>query len=208
MVAVPAGEFWMGCNEKVDQECDEDEKPGRPVFVDAFKIDRTEVTVAAYRKCVEAGRCSSDLLDANPRSCNGNTAERGNHPLNCVDWEQATTYCAWVGKRLPTEPEWEKAARGTDGRIYPWGNHWEAGKGQVNSLGTREVSADPSGASPYGAVDMSGNVGEWTAGWYDSRHRAIRGGGWTYGPRSARVSDRNLAVLGPHSVDVGFRCVQ
>ncbi|CAN0565396.1 unnamed protein product, partial [Laminaria digitata] len=124
MVSVPAGEFYMGCNERVDSECGDDEKPGKTVHVGAFRIDTTEVTVAAYKKCVDAGACSSGNFRTKSESkyCNWGHSGRGTHPMNCVNWAGADKYCKWVGKRLPSEKEWEKAARGTDGRKYAWGN--------------------------------------------------------------------------------------
>jgi formylglycine-generating enzyme required for sulfatase activity len=177
MVAVPAGEFFLGCNEQIDRECYDDEKPGRRVFVAAFRIDKTEVTVAQYGRCVQAGGCSSPDTRS---GCNYGTGGRDEHPVNCVDWQQADTYCRWAGKRLPTEAEWEKAARGRDGRIYPWGNQWDTSRANVGSGGTVAVGSYASGASPYGALDMSGNVWEWTADWYDGEHkyRSGRGGSW------------------------------
>ncbi len=111
MVSVPAGEFWMGCH-ATDSACRDDEKPGRMVYLDAFKIDKTEVTVNAYKACVKAGACTE------PSSYEG----QGDQPVTNVEWFQADAYCRWAGKQLPTEAQWEKAARGTDGRIYPWGN--------------------------------------------------------------------------------------
>ena len=115
MLAIPAGEFWMGCNEKVDKLCIDDEKPGRKVYLDVYSIDRYEVTVADYRRCVEAGTCTDKGLTPYD-SCNWDKKGKDNHPINCVDWDQAQTYCRWVGKRLPTEAEWEKAARGEKDR--------------------------------------------------------------------------------------------
>ncbi|MBI3245402.1 MAG: SUMF1/EgtB/PvdO family nonheme iron enzyme [Deltaproteobacteria bacterium] len=153
----------MGCNAQVDTGCSNDERPGRMVFLDAFAIDIYEVTVAAYRQCVEAGKCTAPNTGG---SCNWNTSDRAQHPINCVDWSQANAYCRWAGKRLPTEAEWEKAARGTDRRVYPWGNAWDATKANVSTNGTVAVGSYPAGKSPYGALDMSGNVWEWTADWY------------------------------------------
>jgi serine/threonine-protein kinase len=204
MVKVPAGEFWMGCNEKVDQECDADEKPGRSVSVDAFSIDRTEVTVAQYRDCVEAGRCTDP---ATTGSCNWGQAGRDDHPVNCVDWSKAKAYCEWAGKRLPTEAEWEKAARGTDGRKYPWGNDWSASKANVGDDGTKPVGSYPSGASPYGAVDMAGNVWEWVSDKVGDG-RGLRGGSWNNNARLARASNRFSYDPDTRSNYVGFRCAQ
>jgi eukaryotic-like serine/threonine-protein kinase len=244
MVSIPAGDFWMGCNEKVDKECDDDEKPGRTENVKAFWIDRTEVTVAADRSCVQAGGCSSEGLsmpywDGKEQpdaawACNWGKEGRDNNPLNCVDWNQAQTYCQWAGKRLPTEAEWEKTARGSDGRKYSWGNKSFAEAGKVANIadetakkqnasiiwalngyddgyyGTAPVGSFPAGASPYGALDMIGNVWEWTADWYDTAHkyRSVRGGSWAGDPRYARVSGRLGFDPGNRLVLVGFRCAQ
>jgi formylglycine-generating enzyme required for sulfatase activity len=243
MVPIPAGEFWMGCNKEVDKECDNDEKPGRTEYVKAFQIDRTEVTVAEYRRCVQAGACNGNGLsapfwDGKEQSdwawaCNGDKGGRDSHPINCVDWDQARTYCQWVGKRLPTEAEWEKAARGTDGRKYPWGNKSFAEVGKVANIAdetakkqnpswqvvegyndgyysTAPVGRFPAEASPYGALDMIGNVWEWTADWYDTerKYRSVRGGSWNDNPRLARVSSRLRGGPGRRDDYVGFRCAQ
>ncbi|MEW6300221.1 MAG: formylglycine-generating enzyme family protein [Thermodesulfobacteriota bacterium] len=214
MVQIPAGAFWMGCNEKFDGECYDDEKPGRVVPVDAFHIDRFEVTVAEYRRCVEAGRCSRDSFTV-ALSCNWGKEGRDHHPINCVNWEQAKTYCEWAGKRLPAEAEWEKAARGTDGRVYPWGNEWDAkkvntDKNEDSFPETAPVGSFPAGASPYGVLDMSGNVFEWTADWYDAAQtaRSLRGGSWNYSARDVRASNRYGDAPGSHRGDVGFRCAR
>jgi formylglycine-generating enzyme required for sulfatase activity len=212
MILIPAGEFWMGCNEAIDLSCYADEKPGRRVFVEAFAIDRHEVTVAAYEQCVQAGRCSRDSFTTSI-SCNWGKEGRERHPINCVNWEQAKTYCEWVGKRLPTEAEWEKAARGTDGRIYPWGNEWDTRKANTDRSEdgfseTSPVDSFPAGASPYGVLDMSGNVFEWMADWYDGEqiNRSLRGGSWNYTIRDVRTSNRYGEVPHSHRGDVGFRC--
>ena len=170
MVLVPAGEFWMGCSRR-DSSCDGDEKPGRKVYLDAFEIDRTEGTVAQYRACVEAGRCPHPQTD---EYRNWGKSGRDDHPINGVSWSDANTYCRWAGKQLPTEAQWEKAARGTDGRVYPWGDEkascryavMDDGGSGCRTFGTMPVGSKPAGASPYGALDMAGNVLEWTADWY------------------------------------------
>lgn len=131
MVHIPAGKFWMGCKSDVDQSCEDDEKPGREVDLDAFRIDTYEVSVADYRQCVEAGACSEQNL-TKYESCHWNKSDRADHPINCVDWNQARSYCQWAEKRLPSEAEWEKAARGDDGRTYPWGNEWGSGKANTS----------------------------------------------------------------------------
>ncbi len=176
-VYVPAGDFLMGSSDG-DPEAQADEKPQRAVHLDAYWIDQTEVTKAQYQQCVDAGKCEA------PR-CTG-TGQR-NHPVVCVSWYDATDYCAWAGRRLPSEAEWEKAARGTDGRIYPWGNPEVAGNllsycdsncsyGWLDStvddgyVETASVGSYPKGASPYGAMDLAGNALEWVADWYEETY--------------------------------------
>jgi formylglycine-generating enzyme required for sulfatase activity len=217
MVRVPAGEFFSGCNEKVDSECDEDEKPGKKRYVAAFAIDATEVTVEAYRECVRAGRCQEP--EQYPFDCNWGRGDREAHPVNCVDWSQATTYCGWKGKRLPTEWEWEKAARGTDGQKYPWGNEQVScrqaviGEGRTGACGrgdtTFEVASKPLGVSPYGAHDMIGNVCEWTSSQYPgSTDPVVRGGWWGSEPGKARASGRSVLDPVYRYGFHGFRCAQ
>ena len=232
MVSVPAGEFWMGCAPR-DSSCFGDEKPGRTVYLDAFRIDRTEVTVAQYAACVQDGVCSAANSDL--WTCNWGKAERDDHPINCVDWKQARTYCRWAGKRLPTGAQWEKAARGTDGRLYPWGDAkascrmavMDDGGNGCGSGGTMPVGSRPAGASPYGALDMSGNVYEWVADRYaedayrsagdrnptgptsGGSGRAIRGGCWSYDDaRYLRSSYRNRLRPEYRNGVLGFRCVR
>ena len=177
MVFVPAGEFLMG--NPVGQGHAESQLQ-RSVYLDAFYIDRTEVTVAQFQRCVEAGACS---LQSRWPNCNYGDASKSDHPINCVNWSQAVAYCSWAGKRLPTDVEWEKAARGTSGWIYPWGNRLEGNRANYCDVNCttffRDTSVDdgyqftapvgsyPAGASPYGALDMAGNVSEWVSDWYD-----------------------------------------
>jgi len=223
-VEVPAGEFWMGCNEASDAQCADPEKPGRKVVVGAYRIDRTEVTVARYHGCVAAGACTPAAVAP---ECNADAVGMAAHPINCVDWQQATTFCAWAGQRLPTEAEWEKAARGTDGRKFPWGNTDLPAAGKVANIcdvacdlqwkladyadgfaATAPVGTYPAGASPYGAADMGGNVWEWTADAYgDTPARVIRGGSWNNQARNARTSMRSGFTASALAPTVGFRCV-
>ncbi len=216
MVLVPAGEFFAGCNEEVDSECLADEKPGGPRELPAFSIDRTEVTLAAYRACVEAETCSKPDQG---EGCNWGESERERHPVNCVDLDQATAYCAWRGARLPTEWEWEKAARGNDGRKYAWGNEpvdcrravIDEGSGSACGLGdtTFEVGSKPEGASPYGALDLIGNVWEWTSSIREgSSSPVVRGGAFYVGPPHARASFGLQFNPAGRGAFVGFRCAK
>ncbi|MGC9025362.1 MAG: formylglycine-generating enzyme family protein, partial [Chloroflexia bacterium] len=225
MVYVPAGEFLMGSSD-ADPMADSDGKPQHTVYLDAYWIDRTEVTNAQYRRCVEAGACSAP-------GCWGDSNLNGaEQPVVCVDWHQAQAYCAWAGGRLPTEAEWEKAARGTDGRIYPWGDAFDGSRLNCDEDRCGDgwpyaapVVSFPRGASPYGALDMAGNVWEWVSDWYDGGYYAgspsrnpsgpasgdikvLRGGSWYIdNPASLRAANRvgddpDLRVDG-----IGFRCV-
>jgi formylglycine-generating enzyme required for sulfatase activity len=181
MVSIPAGEFTMGSNDYSN------EKPPHAVYLDAFQIDKYEVTNALYKRCVDAGKCwRPSETKSNTRSSYYSNAQYDNYPVIYVSWNDANTFCAWAGKRLPTEAEWEKAARGTDQRTYPWGNTWDGTR--VNfcdkncTLSHADKSVDdgyadtapvgnyPNGASPHGALDMVGNVWEWVADWYDSNY--------------------------------------
>ena len=212
-----------------------EEKPVHEVDVSGFFIDKYEVTVDEYKRCVGAGGCSipQDTHD-DYKDYNYGASGRGKHPVNGVNWNQAKAYCAWAGKRLPTEAEWEKAARGTDGRKYPWGNEEpscalavmsvEGGDG-CGEARTWEVGSKPAGASPYGAHDMVGNVWEWTVDGYDRSHhgssptrdpkgptqgsdRVIRGGGWVFTGAILRAADRVGYTPSYTAVFLGFRCVR
>jgi len=238
MLFVPGGPFFMGCNEQVDSECDADEKPGKIVQVGPFWIDRTEVTVASYRRCVDAGHCSSRGLstafwDGKEQSeeskfCNWVRSGRDDHPINCVTWNQAVAYCEWLGRHLPTEAEWEKATRGADRRKYAWGNASYGAAGRVANIAdetarakspnletsagysdgaadTAPVGSFPAGASPYGALDMIGNVWEWVADPVKDG-RGVRGGAWDTRPRDARASNRYWASPPERDPGNGFRC--
>lgn len=178
-----------------------------------FDIDKTEVTVDAYAACVKAGACTPP--DKTYRTCNG--AEKGSHPVNCVDWIQSTAYCAWAGKRLPTEQEWEYAAGGAGKRMYPWGEAEPEGKACLQprgKTGTCPAGSYPAGAGPFGTLDMAGNVKEWTSsverlpGGVNAR--VFRGGGWENDPLAPapaiRVSEREFLPESAYAADLGFRC--
>jgi formylglycine-generating enzyme required for sulfatase activity len=166
---VPGGTFMMG-----DASAQPDERPAHPVAVSPFFIDLTEVTRGAYAHCVAAGACTA--ASTYPDEGGDDT------PVVGVDWHQATAYCTFAGGRLPTEAEWEKAARGTDARTYPWGNELDCARGNFGNWRGEgycagavtapghpvRVGSTPAGASPYGALDMAGNVWEWVADNYDA----------------------------------------
>ena len=182
-ILIPGGTFWMGDPDYA--------KPVHKVTLSPFCIDRTEVTVAGYRACVQDGGCpppsaTVDWKDIKPEEktkwspyCTWGKRKLDEHPINCVDWNQATTFCEWAGGRLPSEAEWEYAARGKDGRLYPWGNQ-RPDASRLNACGgecgqarmypgddgwpaTAPVGSFPEGASAFGVLDMAGNVWEWTA---------------------------------------------
>ncbi len=226
MVYVPVGTFAMGSS---GGDSWEDERPQHNVYLEAFWIDKTEVSTAQYRRCVDAGVCS--LPGTQGYACTYSASNKLNHPINCVDWDQAKVYCDWVGRRLPTEAEWEKAARGSDGRLYPWGNQMpNASLANFDLIkeGTTPVGSNPRGASPYGVLGMAGNVWEWVADWYDDLYyaqspgenplgptsgtfRVIRGGSWDDAPEDIRVAYRSgyepTPLTGRHD-DLGFRCAR
>ena len=219
MVPVPEGTFAMGSTDG-----DDDERPVHDEHVSAFTIGRTEVTVAEYRKCVVAGGCTSTPIKA---YCNESIANHDKHPINCLTWNQANAFCVWAGGRLPTEREWEYAARGMDGRRYPWGKErpaaqlcWD-GPGSDLGLGKRrgtcEVGKYAAGASPFGALDMAGNVWEWTADFYSEDYslkgndglRVTRGGTWFgYDAHDVRATLRFRVQPEAENYGIGMRCVR
>ncbi|MCX6032853.1 MAG: SUMF1/EgtB/PvdO family nonheme iron enzyme [Chloroflexi bacterium] len=228
LVYVPAGEFTMGAADG-DSEASDNEKPQHKVYLDAYWIDRTEVTNARYRQCVAAGACQPPSASkTHTRASYYGNAEYDNYPVIYVAWDAAQKYCQWAGRRLPTEAEWEKAARGTDGRKYPWGDaapENQRANFNNNKDDTTAVGGYPSGASPYGAVDMAGNVWEWVADWYNAtyyrnapaqnpkgpdadQYRVLRGGSWVSVQRGVRAAGRYW--FAPTFVDsvIGFRCAR
>ena len=245
MVQVPAGAFWMGCNASVDASCYDDEKPQHEVTLSAYEIDLTEVTVLAYAACVTAGACSTPSSSSSCSSSQYGTygaSGKEQHPINCVTWTQSSAYCAWKGKRLCTEAEWEKAARGGCEKYpgktcsaampkYPWGNAaatctyavmGDGGYG-CGTDSTWAVGSKPLGASPYGVLDMAGNVWEWVQDWYASDYyttspgtnptgpasssfRVRRGGGFDYFAADVRASFRGAGYPSDAFDVVGLRC--
>jgi formylglycine-generating enzyme required for sulfatase activity len=166
MILIPAGEFLMGD----DTAPFAYEKPQHTVTLDSYWIDRAEVTNAQYRLCVEAEAC------AEPKVWEDENLNGDDQPV-LVPWEGAQAYCKWAGARLPSEAEWEKAARGTDGRKWPWGNEFDPSRANLSGdedgyMLTAPVGIFPTGASAYGALDMAGNAAEWVADWYDAEYYA------------------------------------
>ena len=222
MVLVPAGEFLMGSSSG-----DADERPVRRVYLDAFFFDKDQLTVGQYAKFLET---TSHV--APPE---WNIMRRPMHqkrPVVNVDWTDAAAYCKWAGKRLPTEAEWEKAARGTDGRTYPWGDeppsrfHGNMKKELWNNhMGLTPVGMFEDGKSPYGVNDMAGNVWEWVSDWYDpdyyktgplrnptgpptGDYKVVRGGSWGSGPEGLRSAERETHLPSFQGYGTGLRCAK
>jgi formylglycine-generating enzyme required for sulfatase activity len=220
MIEIPAGPFAMGSDAG-----DPDEAPAHEVDLPAFEIDKFEVTNADFAQFVEATGYQTDAEKAESSKNWRDDAEgKDNHPVVRVSWNDAVAYCEWVGKRLPTEAEWEKAARGTDGWMYPWGDEWDPSKANVKDTGLRGTAAVGSfgaGASPYGVEDMAGNVWEWTADWYEpypgsdyqsdyfgQKFKVVRGGGWFEMEDAVRTTNRDLTSDTAANDDLGFRCAR
>ena len=180
-VIIPAGSFKMGCS-PADKDCgnDEQKQGGISVYVPAFKMDRNEVTVVEYQACLDAKACTQTKDYVVNEYCNFGAKDRKNHPMNCVDWSHAVSYCQWKNARLPYEAEWEKAARADSISRYPWGNEVDCSHAILDDGKTMgSVANEPDGcgedrtwvigsrqANGYGLFDMHGNAGEWTANWY------------------------------------------
>jgi formylglycine-generating enzyme required for sulfatase activity len=241
VIYVPAGDFLMG-SKGDDGKAGDDEQPQHTVTLDAFWIDRTEVTNIQYMRFLNAlgghmDACSGrQCLESKVEDKDSHIVLRGGqyrvevgyeeHPVIEVTWHGAQAYCEWAGFRLPTEAEWEKAARGDDGRIYPWGDEPpDCGKAQYGDCGgtTAPVGANPTGASPYGVLNMAGNVWEWVSDWYDptyyqytparnpqgpnsGEHKVFRGGSWGYPPAFIRAASRARNHASYAGFNLGFRC--
>ena len=222
MVYVPQGDFLMGTNDGGS-----DAKPVHTVYLDAFWIDQTEVTNAMYEKCVTSGSCNAPHdTKSNTHPYYYNNSRFANYPVIYVDWSQADAYCKWAGRRLPTEAEWEKAARGTDGRSYPWGEGIDNNMANYATDDTTAVGSYPGRTSPYGVLDMAGNVWEWVSDWYGSAYyasspahnpagpfsgdsRVLRGGSWSdYNGVSLKTPVRYWYVPTIADDRFGFRCAQ
>jgi formylglycine-generating enzyme required for sulfatase activity len=222
MAVVPVGPFMMGSSMG-----DADEQPVHRVYVETFFMDKYQVSVGQYAKFLDA-----TSQEAPPDWTTMNRSQYQKRPIVNVDWMDADAYCTWAGKRLPTEAEWEKAARGTDGRTYPWGNEYPTkffanvsqenwnNHGALTPVGTFE-----NGKSPYGIYDMAGNVWAWVSDWYDPDYyqsspsqnptgppwgesKVIRGGSWGSGPEALRSADREIHSPSFRGLGTGFRCAK
>ena len=225
MVLVPAGEFGMGTNARDGSDFNQrdnvplgnnDARPQHTATTGAFYIDKTEVTNAQYKKF-----CDETHLAPPPQWKNGQFPDgEADFPVLRANWYEASAYAKWIGKRLPTEIEWEKAARGTDLLLYPWGNDWGGNRLAYGSV--RKVGSFPEGASPYGALDMAGNAAEWTSDWFDGypnaptkqpsfgikKYKVVRGGQWYGSSELSQTWYREVCRPYERNLWVGFRCAQ
>jgi formylglycine-generating enzyme required for sulfatase activity len=238
LVYVPKDLYLIGSLD-TDTQAWINEKPQHPVNLSGFWMDKTEVTNAMYAKCVLAGVCpeKKKVMSYTRESYYGNV-EFDEYPVIFVSWNDAQTYCAWAGRKLPTEAQWEAAARGPDGKKYPWGNanpncnllnfatriDMKGGKSSLCTGDTTAVGKYPKGASPFGLLDMAGNVWEWVADWNspnyvveprqdptgpaDGESRVIRGGYFFADSKYVRAAMRSWHEPGFTSNDLGFRCAR
>lgn len=212
-VLIPAGDFWMGDSQGKDS-------PLHKVYLDAYWIDTQEVTNAQYREFVEATGHAAPRYWHDPKY-NGDAL-----PVVGITYEEAQAYCAWKGKKLPTEAQWERAGRGAQSRLYPWGDRFDVTHTNTRESNNRRpvaVGSYPSGVSPDGLFDMSGNVWEWCRDWFDKdyyrasplrnptgpadgKKRVIRGGGWS--APQITMAQRHAEGPGKTYPSLGFRCVR
>jgi formylglycine-generating enzyme required for sulfatase activity len=231
-ITIAAGSFPMGCT-AAEPGCVSDAQPQHQVFLNEYRIMKNSVTNAQYQQCVAAGACTPPLSTASySRTTYYGNAAYADYPVIYVSWGNAESYCNYAGGHLPTEAQWEKAARGADARTYPWGEGTPAcilanafiGSGLCVG-DTSRVGSLISGASPYGALDMAGNAQEWTSDWYDGSYYAtspgteptgaasgtykvIRGGSWHHSTVYLRASFRSVKYPNSASNDITFRCVK
>ncbi len=224
MTMIPGGQFLRGCNSALE-DCSQrtDELPFTQITISTFLIDSTEVTQGAYQQCITAGTCTVPNNGFDPTN-------EAAYPVDGVSWQQAVDYCTWKSKRLPTEAEWEKAARGVSGHVYPWGDaapnctlahYLDCTQGSTSAI----VVGSRAGDSPFGLKDMGGNVSEWVNDWYKSSgydpaattdpqgpasgtSKVIRGGGWGFGTLFLRASNRKFANPTFAGDQFGFRCAR
>jgi len=225
LVAIPAGEFTMGDNSSYDT------LPVRRINLPAFSIDKYEVTNKRYKRFIDATgykvpwsqepAVAAYIWDWQKRM---HPEGKGDDPVVLVNWEDAKSFCAWAGKRLPTEAEWEKAARGAKGKPYPWGNDWANGKANTSESAVKQTA--PAGSfkedvSEYSVNDLAGNVSEWVEEWFApypgnpmtsyeerNKYRVLRGGSWDYAHSIANGYHRQYALPQSQMTAIGFRCVK
>jgi formylglycine-generating enzyme required for sulfatase activity len=220
MMVVPEGPFERGCDPTRDPYCEQDEEPVRTITLKGFEMDRTETTQSAFDECVRIRACSVPRPGYAPK-------DRPAHPVTNVSWASADAFCRWAGKRLPTEAEWEKAARGPLATIYPWGDEAaDCSRAQFRGCGITDVVpvAVLAGTSYYGVEDLAGNAAEWVSDWYEAGYytrapnldprgpatgtdRVRRGGGFDADAPSLRSSKRVFGDPGTPAAQ-GFRCAK
>jgi formylglycine-generating enzyme required for sulfatase activity len=240
MIWIPAAKFSMGSNpDHVQQAAEwckcgkrqfEDEQYMHEVQVSGFYIDKYEVTNRQFQAFADATGYRTDAEKKNEAQTwrTEYTAGKDSHPVVWMSWNDAHAYCEWAGKRLPTEAQWEKAARGTDARLWPWGNNWDnelLNSGEGGRGATVPVGSFADGASFYGAMDMAGNVWEWVNDWYEAGYyqsgvttdpqgpeggvdRVLRGGGYNNGLHDVRVANRHKGGQAGYAPDHGVRCAR